>query len=219
MRRDLIIGLLCSILIHAGIGLGGEINFHWTKKKKVVVNEAPVIQIEMPKLEPEPPEPSSDSGEGSNETASLAPPSVADVPGVVDLDSFVQPVQPPPPPKSGITMTVIPRTSGPVASAGLTKVFDLKNLDQQPEARIKQKPVYPFEMKRQAMTAEVLVEFVCDSNGDVRDAHVLKSDNIAFNAAAIDAISKWKFRPGKKGGHTVAARMQQPFVFSIEDNN
>jgi protein TonB len=215
MRRDLIIGILCSILIHAGIGFGGQINFHWTTKKKVVKEEAPVIQLEMPKMEPEPPEPT-DSAEASSESASIAPPSVADVPGVVDLNSFVQPVQPPPPPKGGITMTV-PKATGKVATGGLTEVFDLKNLDQAPVTRLTSQPVYPFEMKRQGIGAEVLVEFICDANGEVRDAHVLKSSNNTFDTAALDAIYKWKFRPGKKGGRAVNVRMQQPFDFSISD--
>jgi len=215
MRRDLIIGLLCSVLIHAGLGFGGEIKFNWGKKKKVVKEEAPVIQFEMPVMPPEPPEPQ-ESAEASNEVASLAPPSVADVPGVVDLNSFVQPVQPPPPPKAGITMTV-PKNSGPATNARLTEVFDLKNLDQQPVPRFRAQPVYPFEMKRQGVSAEVLVEFVCDVNGEVRDARVVKSDNPAFDSAALDAIYKWKFRAGKKGGRSVNARMQQPFVFSIAD--
>ncbi len=215
MRRDLIIGLICSVLIHAGLGLGGELKFNWGTKKVVKNVEAPAIQIEMPKMEPEPPEPT-DQAEASSESASIAPPSVADVPGVVNLDSFVQPVQPPPPPKAGITMTV-PKNTGPVATKGLTDVFDLKNLDQQPMPRLRAQPVYPFEMKRQGVSAEVLIEFICDASGEVRDARVVKSDNTAFDSAALEAIYKWKFRPGKKGGRAVNARMQQPFVFSIAD--
>jgi protein TonB len=216
MRRDLIIGILCSVLIHAGLGLGGEIKFNWGKKTKVVAkDEAPLMQIELPKLEPEPPD-AVESDSSANESTAIAPPSVADVPGVVDPTSFVQAVQPPAPPKAGITMTV-PKNSGPVANRGMTDVFDLKNLDQQPVPRFRAQPVYPFEMKRQGISAEVLVEFICDSNGEVREARIIRSDNHAFDTAALDAIYKWKFRAGKKGGRSVNARMQQPFVFSIAD--
>ena len=216
MRRDLIIGLLCSVFIHAALGLSGNLSLNWfAAKKKVVKEDAPVVQLEMPKLEPELPD-TPEAGEGSNESTSIAPPSVADVPGVVSFDSFTQTVQPPPPPKAGITMT-IPKGQGPVRNEGMQQVFDLKNLDQQPVARLRVQPVYPFDMKRQGVSAEVLVEFVCDSNGDVRDAHVIKSENHAFDQAALDAIYKWKFRAGKKGGRAVNARMQQPFVFSITD--
>lgn len=217
MRRDLIIGILCSILVHAGLGLGGEINIKWFAKKKVVkVEESNLIQLKMPEMEPEIPD-ATDTDAASNETASIAPPSVADVPGVVSIDSFVQPVQPPPPPKAGITMTV-PKNVGPATNAGMSQVFDLKNLDQQPVPRNRVQPVYPFEMKRQGISAEVLVEFICDSDGNVREPRVVKSDNHAFDSAAIDAIFKWKFRPGKKGGRAVSARMQQPFSFAITED-
>jgi len=184
MRRDLIIGILCSLLLHAGLGLGGEINFNFFAKKKVVKkDEAPVIQLEMPKLEPEPPEPT-ESDTASSEVASLVPPSVADVPGVVDLNSFVQPVQPPPPPTAGITMT-IPKSTGPAATGAMTKVFDLKDLDQAPVPRFKANPAYPFEMKRQGISAEVLVEFICDGNGDVRDARVLGPTRLINGSFAL----------------------------------
>lgn len=216
MRRDLIIGLLCSILIHAGLGLSGNINLSWFAQKKTVVKEeAPVVQIEMPKLEPEPPE-NPEPGEGASESTSIAPPSVADVPGVVSFDSFTQAVQPPPPPKAGITMT-IPKSQGPVQSQGMQQVFDLKNLDQQPQPRLRVPPTYPLEMKRQGINGEVLIEFICDANGDVREPRVIKSDNHAFDQAALEAIAKWKFRPGKKGGRAVNARMQQPLQFNITE--
>lgn len=217
MRRDLVIGLLCSIFIHAALGLSGEININWFAKKKVVKkDEAPVLQLEMPKIEPEPPE-VQDPTETQADTTQIAPPSVADVPGVVSFDSFTQAVQPPPPPKTGIQMTV-PKSQGPVDNAGMREVFDIKNLDQAPVARFRAQPVYPFDMKRQGITAEVLIEFVCDSNGDVRNPQVIKSSNHAFDQAAIEAVLKWKFRPGKKGGRSVNARMQQPFVFSINED-
>jgi protein TonB len=217
MRRDLIIGILCSVLVHAGLGFGGEVNLNFFGKKKVVKKEeAPTIQLmELPKLEPEPPD-VVEADSSSNDAASIAPPSVADVPGVVSLDSFVQPVQPPPPPQGGMTMTV-PKSSAPRNTGAMTEVFDLKNLDQQPVPKFRQQPTYPFEMKRQGISAEVLVEFICDSSGEVRDARVVRSDNHAFDSAALDAIYKWKFRAGKKGGRSVSARMQQPFVFSIAD--
>jgi protein TonB len=217
MRRDLIIGILCSVLIHAGLAGSGKISFDFLKgKKKVVKEEVPAVQLmELPKLDPEPPEPQ-ESDAGASESTSIAPPSVVDVPGVVDIGSFTQQVQPPPPPAAGIAMTV-PKTSGPVATGKMTEIFDLKNLDQQPVPRFRAPAVYPFEMKRQGISAEVLVEFICDSSGEVRDAKVVKTDNHAFDQAALDAIYKWKFRPGKKGGRAVNARMQLPFVFSITD--
>lgn len=217
MRRDLIIGILCSVLIHVGLGFGGEINFNFFKKKKVVKKEeVPAIQLmELPKLEPEPPEPT-ETDSSATDNAPVAPPSMVDVPGPVSLGDFVQVLQPPPPPKAGLTMTV-PKTSS-YTSASMQTVFDLKNLDQQPVLRHKVDPVYPFEMKRQGIGADVIVEFICNANGEVSEPRIVKSTNHAFDNAAIDAILKWKFRAGKKGGRAVPARMQQPFSFAITED-
>ena len=216
-RRDLIIGIICSVLLHAGLGLGGEINLNFFSKKKVAKkDDAPVIQIEMPKMEPEPPEPAADS-EGSSEVTSLAPPSVADVPGVVSLDSFVQAVEPPPPPKTGMTMT-IPKSSGPVTNDKFKEVFDLRNLDQKPVPRFQTAPVYPFEMRRNGTKGTVLVTFIVDNNGDVCDARVVRSSNPAFESSALETIYKWKFRPGKMGGRAVNTRnVQQLFEFNLNE--
>jgi protein TonB len=96
-------------------------------------------------------------------------------------------------------------------------LFDLANLDQIPVARFQARPVYPFEMRRAGITGEVLVGFIVDSNGDVRDAYAIRSNQREFEAAAIQAVMKWKFRPGRKGGRAVNTRMQVPIVFSITD--
>jgi protein TonB len=67
------------------------------------------------------------------------------------------------------------------------------------------------------VTGEVLVEFICDTEGNVRDVRVVKSTRSEFESAAIEAVSRLKFRPGRKGGRPVNARIQQPIVFSITD--
>lgn len=36
-----------------------------------------------------------------------------------------------------------------------------------------------------------------------------------FEAAAVEAVSKWKFKPGRKSGWDVATRLQVPIVFSV----
>lgn len=218
MRRDLIIGLIVSLLIHAGLGLSGVI-FKYHPKKQVKKEEAPTVELmEMPKIEPDEPPPT-DTNEPAPDVSQIAPPSLTDVPGVVQLDSFVQQVQPPPPPDLGKPTGVISIPAGRPSTGGLGKgigdIFDLKNLDQQPVAKFQPQPVYPFEMRRAGITGDVTVSFIVDSNGDVQQATPVKSSQREFEAAAVQAVSKWKFRPGKKGGKNVATRMVVPILFSI----
>lgn len=63
----------------------------------------------------------------------------------------------------------------------------------------------------------VTIGFVVDATGAVRDPQVVRSNNPWFERPAIDAILKWKFQPGVKGGKPVNSRVMQPVDFSLND--
>lgn len=222
MTRDLIIGLLLSALLHGGF-LFGEQLFPKSKASatKKVEEDTTVELMQMPPPEPEEVEVTETDEPVTEDIADLAPPMAADVPATVMVDSFVQKLQPPPPPGLNRPTGVISIPTGRPNTGGIGKgmkdLFDLANLDQIPSPRFQAKPVYPFEMRRAGITGDVLVGFIVDSNGDVREAYAIKSTQREFEAAAIQAVSKWKFRPGKKGGRSVNTRMQVPIVFSITE--
>jgi RNA polymerase sigma factor (sigma-70 family) len=96
------------------------------------------------------------------------------------------------------------------------QVFDITMLDQTPVARFQARPQYPFEMRRAGIGGEVVVDFVVDANGDVQKAYAVRSSQREFEAAAVEAVSKWKFKPGRKGGSDVGTHMQVPIVFSVD---
>lgn len=94
-------------------------------------------------------------------------------------------------------------------------VLKLSTLDQKPVPRFQAKPMYPFELRRKNISGEALVDFVVDSQGNVRDATALRHTHPAFGEAAVAAVAQWKFHPGKKGGRAVSTRLQVPIVFSL----
>jgi protein TonB len=219
MSRDLIIALIVSILLHGGAAVSG---FLFKKKEVVVVvAETPTIALDLPPPpEPEEPEVVEDvSSDQPAEIADLAPPMQTDMPSAVIDSPFVQQIQAPPPPglnrPSG--SIVIPTNTRPAVASGkgLGNIFDLAQLDNKPEARVRIKPVYPFEMRRSGLKGEVVVGFIVDSTGEVRDPYVVRSSNPGFEEAAIQAVLKWKFKPGKKGGVAVNTRVAQPLSFSL----
>jgi protein TonB len=215
MRRDLIIGILLSAMLHGGVAMIGKS----PPKAEPPAEEAPTIELmEMPKLEPEEPE-VVDLENEPQEPVDFAPPTQTDVPQVVELDSFVQPVQPPPPEglKPNVGVISIPQGRPGGFGKGI-EIFDPSKLDQVPIPRVRVNPQYPFEMRRAGITGEVLVEFIVDSNGDVRNAFAVRSTQREFETAAVQAVSKWKFKPGRKGGRNVNTRMQQPISFSLAED-
>jgi RNA polymerase sigma factor (sigma-70 family) len=96
-------------------------------------------------------------------------------------------------------------------------VYNMSQLDQIPVARYRAKPVYPFSLSRAGITGEATISFVVDSQGNVRDASAVKSTHAEFGAAAVDAVQKWKFLPGQRGGILVNTRMQVPIVFNLSE--
>lgn len=103
------------------------------------------------------------------------------------------------------------------AAARAAQVFEISMLDQTPRPRFQARPQYPFEMRRAGVTGEVVVDFVVDANGEVKDAKALRSTRAEFEAAAVEAVSKWKFAAGKKGGQDVATHLQVPIVFTLDN--
>jgi periplasmic protein TonB len=210
MRRDLIIGFIFSITVEFLIGWGGNLTHYKPKPKPK--DEVPAISITMPKLEPDPPEVVEDQ---QQKPMDIAAPEQQDVPQVVTPESFVQQIEPPPPDMTALSKNIvkIPETRGGLAGI---EIFDISKLDQRPEPRLQARPQYPFEMRRAGIAGEVLVDFIVDTNGDVRNAFAVHSSQREFEASAVQAVSKWKFRAGRKNGHSVFTHMQVPIVFSLD---
>lgn len=227
-RRDLIIAFLASLCIHGGLGYGEKIyNMLFQSKKPKVVQTSDATKVELwvpPELPDVPVEPDHSTEEPVEAESNIAPPSLMDVPGNVQVDSFTQQMAPPPPPNlgrpDGGTMSIPKGGFGTGGVRGtLANVFDLKDLDQIPRPRgMRADPQYPFEMKRAGIPGEVTLEFVVDQNGDVRDVVVRKSSHREFEAPAIQAVQKWKFTPGKKGGKNVNTRMMIPIAFNLNED-
>jgi periplasmic protein TonB len=216
MRKDLIIGIIVSLALH-GTFLGA-FNRKAAPKAKPVDTEEKIIQMEMPDIPPEEEEVVEELVEEAPANQ-LAPPSLVDVPSV-NVTAFTQPLQPPPPPgltaaAGAITIPVV--KPGTRLGSGMKDLFDVANLDQPPQLRVPVNPNYPFEMRRAGISGEVLVEFIVDTNGNVAAIQVVKSSQREFEQPALQAVSKWKFRPGKKGGRNVNTRVQQVITFNLND--
>lgn len=217
MRRDLIIGIVLSALFHVAVFFGDRV-IKFKPKAKPPEEPPPVIKlIEMPKLEPEEPE-KIISDDVPDKPLELAPPMLTDVPQLATPDSFVQRIQPPPPPDMhpAVGVIVIPGNRDFSNFNGM-RVFDPSMLDQQPVPKLQVRPQYPFEMRRAGIAGEVTVDFIVDQNGDVQNAYALKSSQHEFEGEAVKAVSRWKFKAGRKGGRNVPTHMQVPIVFTLNE--
>ncbi len=198
-------------------------NHHAVKKKHVVQDDTIVVRLTMPDLKDlEEPEQVADDNEPPADTG-LSVPTLADVPMTVDLSTaFVQqldyaslvPQQDMSNAKS-LTIPTVIRHGGKVGE-GLGKIFDLKDLDRVPQPLAQVGPVVPQQVKHDGVPVNVVVAFVVDANGVVLHTDIVSTTDYRMNEPAMTAVSKWKFRPGMKGGRRVAVHMQQPFNISID---
>ena len=217
MNKDLIIGLVASVAIHFLI-LNPFSGKHSAPPRPPKAKEE-IVQMEMPPLEEDKPDEVKDLNDEPVENQ-LAPPSLLDMPSVVPVDAFTQPLTPPPPPgltaaKGAINIPVM--KPGASFGKGIKDLFDINNLDQKPIARVQPGPQYPYEMSRAGISGDVVVEFIISANGDVIDTRVVRSSHREFEVPAMQAVQKWKFKPGRKGGKAVAVRAQQLLEFNLED--
>lgn len=118
---------------------------------------------------------------------------------------------------SGASAWTVPAyTAGPRDTGKAGTAFLLKDLDDKPVNTRTVAPRYPVELRHDGVSGTVLLRFVVDSRGDVVDPVVVKSDYAEFGRAAVDAILRWKFKPGRKNGRSVNTLMEIPMVFSVD---
>lgn len=217
MRRDLIIGIIVSLAFHVGI-LGGSYIFNPGPHKAPPPPEVPKIDIVLPPPPP-PDQPPVDENQPQEDANEVAPPSQIDLPQVVPINAMTQQIEPPPPPGMQVgTAITIPTTRPTGFGRGFGHIFNLSDLDQTPRPTVQISPQYPFEMRRAGISGTVVVEFLVDTNGNVQQPYVVSSTQREFEASALQAVSKWKFTPGRKNGRAVVVRMQLPIAFNIDSD-
>lgn len=218
MKKDFIIGSAVSALILGSIFASSFL--YQTRADPVALPKPPPIERPPMVVNLDPPEPvPGDPSDNPQTRPTIMPPKAPDVPQAPVVDAPTQPLQPDVPvneyPDPGLN--VIPNNPGPGITDGL-KIIDNRLLEQKPSPRSQMPPQYPFEMRNAGIEGEVAVEFIVDTNGNVRNPFVVRSTHREFEDAALQAISKWRFRPGRKDGRIVnAGRVQQLFTFHIND--
>jgi protein TonB len=97
-------------------------------------------------------------------------------------------------------------------------VWNASVLDNSPMPRVQVAPVYPSEARRLGLDGTVQVGFTVDESGRVVNPHVISRTDPIFEAAALRAVAKWRFAPGRYHGRVVRFRMAVPIVFHLNES-
>ncbi len=114
------------------------------------------------------------------------------------------------------TRALLRRLSFLTVSICLFAGVQAADFDEQPVPVKAVPPEYPADMKRDSVSGIVMLKLVIDENGDVLEKSVAKSTRAEFEAPALAAIGKWKFKPARKAGEAVRATITLPIKFTVE---
>ena len=219
--RRLALALLLSAGFHAGLLLA--VRSHPPVVTRADDDSLKVVRIAMPDLKDleEPEKVVRDDAE-KPDLAEYAP-TLMDAPQIALPTDFVQEINfaslIPRPDLDQAKVFVIPHNiirSGNLGE-GLGNIFSLADLDQHPQPVVQPSPVFPPQLKREVSLARVVVEFVVDTEGRVRNAYAVESSHDGFNEAAVVGVTKWRFRAGLRAGIKVNVRMSVPIIFRLTD--
>lgn len=93
--------------------------------------------------------------------------------------------------------------------------FDVSDLERRPEVISQVAPIYPAELRKARIEGSVTVVFVLSEEGRVEDARVENSTRPEFEKPALDAVRRWRFKPGQKDGQAVKTYLRLPIRFSV----
>jgi len=173
-----------------------------------LVNVALLPPPEQPRVEPPQPRPEPPQPQRQPERPPMPLPvlrtAAADAPVMVAAP--VEEVKPPPPP------VATPSAPRPVAEAALEPPrYNAAYLSNPP-------PAYPLSARRRGIEGTALIHAEVSPEGLCLRAELKKSSGAeALDQAALDAVRKWRFVPAKRGSQAVAAWVEVPITFKLDN--
>ena len=73
-------------------------------------------------------------------------------------------------------------------------------------------PEYSEEARKAKFQGSVLLSIIVDASGKPRDVRVIRTCGLGLDEKAVEAVMKWRFRPGLKDGKAV------PVAATVEVN-
>jgi TonB family protein len=94
-------------------------------------------------------------------------------------------------------------------------VFRIGGGVSRPELVYRVEPEYSDEARKAKFQGTVVLYVVVDSKGFARDIKVIRPLGLGLDQKAIEAVQKWKFRPGMKDGKAVNVEAQIEVNFRL----
>jgi protein TonB len=95
--------------------------------------------------------------------------------------------------------------------------FELSEVDTPPRVVRKAPAVFPFAAKRKGLQGRVVVRCLISIQGNPGKMRIVQSEpEGVFDEAALQAVERWRFKPGILAGEPVPTWVRIPFKFELE---
>ncbi|MGE3312238.1 MAG: energy transducer TonB [Limisphaerales bacterium] len=201
--RSVMLGLGLVVLVFGILPFTTAISTARQKQLMVTRVDVSALPPEVAPDEPPPPPP--------EEKEEEPPPELADAPETpldlnINLDVALG---------SGGAMAMgLGAMGGDGMGSGLD-AFDVSDLERRPEAVSQVSPVYPAALRKARIEGTVTLVFLLTEAGTVEDPRVENSTHPEFEKPAVDALRRWRFKPGMREGQAVKTFMRLPMRFRI----
>lgn len=96
------------------------------------------------------------------------------------------------------------------------EVFDMKDLDKQPQYLSPMQPPYPYKARRLGIEGYVDVRFLVDVKGRPHNVSILQAKPEGeFEETVKKTVPQWRFKPGQKNGHAVNTWVKTRIMFQL----
>ena len=97
----------------------------------------------------------------------------------------------------------------------MDSAVDLGAVDEKPVPISQVQPQHPPALRRAKVEGSVVLLLIVNEAGVPESIEVESSSRPEFEQPTIEAVRKWRFRPGTRNGEPAASLIRLPFRFSI----
>ena len=204
--QGLMVSLALALLVVTGIfripmSSSSDLSFTIAEQELVQIEEiTPTQQKVLPPPPPKPPVPVAVADDTILEDDDLS------LDASLDIDEAIENTPPPPPPAGE------PEESEPAFFVAVEQMPTMIGGLQQLSSDLK----YPELARKTGLEGTVVVQIIVDEDGKPRDAEVLRPVAEVLDKAAVEAVLKQRFEPGRQRSRPVPVRIAIPVRFYLK---
>ena len=92
---------------------------------------------------------------------------------------------------------------------------ELATFSDPPKALYQPSPNYSARLRHDEVAGRVVVSFLVDSAGVVRDLAIVQTSEPRLNRPTLEAVKQWRFSPALRDGVAVSCRVVQGVTYSV----